>query len=345
MGATALPPFTVLGVRALAKLLTADIHLSDNPRDSYRWGFQKWLRSTVKRLNISSVYILGDLTERNDMHSAWLVNRLVGDIALLAELCDVTILPGNHDGRSPDNPFFAFTNNLRHVTWIGTPTRFGDELFLPHTNNYERDWQQSIANGDFTATTHYYHQTFAGSVGEGGFQLEGIPLTVIPKGTRAFSGDVHTPQTNGPLTYVGAPYRVDFGDDFDPRVIILDGAKVTSLPVPGPQKRLIKLASISKLAAHLANKGDIVKITVALKSEEFAEWQRYRGMIEDLAYKEGWALHSASPIITHTLSHKLTSESKQKPDAEIMRAFAARQGLNDKLLNVGMEFLPGGKNK
>ena len=95
---------------------------AENPRDAYRGQFQKWLRDYVTAHNeIDDVYILGDLTEASDRHSAWLVNQVVDNIHALSRLCSVTIICGNHDRADADQPFFEFAKRLNDVTWINKP--------------------------------------------------------------------------------------------------------------------------------------------------------------------------------------------------------------------------------
>ena len=92
------------------------------------------------------------------------------------------------------------------------------------------------------------------------------------KGAKVYSGDIHTPQKAGPVTYVGAPYLVDFGDDYAPRVIVLDGNKEISVPVPGPQKRLI-IWGDNQLDAK---PGDILKIRVHFTPKDSGSWWNVR---------------------------------------------------------------------
>jgi len=41
-------------------LLTGDIHLSENPRDAYRFEFLGWLGNLIKRKSVERLIILGD---------------------------------------------------------------------------------------------------------------------------------------------------------------------------------------------------------------------------------------------------------------------------------------------
>lgn len=329
-------------------LITSDWHFSDKARDAYRWHFLKWLRKTIITHNIDRVIMLGDLTEAKDNHGAWLVNRVTDAIAELASLCNVIGIRGNHDGISPDHPFFGYFQHLPHVKWITFPTRIDNELFLPHSSNPQRDWKE--LGDEYTQTrVHYCHQTFVGAVADNasGFKLKGgVPIDIIPPRVSVYSGDVHRPQQIGPVIQVGAPYRVDFGDDYEPRVIVLDGGahahSVRSIPVPGPQKRLIKLTPTTKLTPDLAGPGDIVKIEVELTTEDYSHWLEYRDRIERFATNQKWKVHGIHALIEHVLKTLPKSkQSNQATDAELMHMFAKRQGLDEALLNTGMEFING----
>ena len=61
----------------LAYLLVSDLHLTDNPRDEYRWGIFGQIDSVIQTYQPSCLVILGDLTDKKDNHSSELVNRLL----------------------------------------------------------------------------------------------------------------------------------------------------------------------------------------------------------------------------------------------------------------------------
>src|SRR4029077_476814 len=51
-------------------LITADIHLSDQPRDAYRFTGMATIRRIAEENKVGAIFILGDLTEQKDFHSS-----------------------------------------------------------------------------------------------------------------------------------------------------------------------------------------------------------------------------------------------------------------------------------
>jgi DNA repair exonuclease SbcCD nuclease subunit len=237
-----------MAVVPMSALVIADLHLSVKARDEYRFAAMQTIASLIEKHKPRALIILGDLTEEKDYHPATLVNDVSDVIYSFAQLCPVYILMGNHDYTSADCPFFHFLRRIKNVHWITKVSRIdmtvwglGDCLFLPHTRDWKTDWAklphlEEVDDLDFV----FAHNTFEGAESEHGKRLSGIPLEALPNGIPVISGDIHTPQTIGQVTYVGSPYRVDFGDTFEPRALLLGrGGRMTTLPVTGTTKRLL----------------------------------------------------------------------------------------------------------
>lgn len=332
-------------------LISADWHLADNARDEYRWRFvEQELPELLQDEGVSLLLFLGDATEAKSGHSAELVNRLVAAFKRLAALCPVVGLTGNHDGLSPSKPFWAFLAELERVSWVQTPTVLADlpnvpegfptgasTILLPNTPNHERDWEDI----DFRRFKWAFaHQSFAGASSESGFKLSGIPLSYFPKDLQIVSGDIHQPQSLGKLTYVGSPYHVDFGDAFDPRVLLWSGARLESLRVFGPQKQLVDITTIADLLKlNRFDKGDIVK--VRLEVDSYDEWPEAKKEIEAWAHKKGVVLHLAQPVIASATAaaKRVTPEFERLTDNEILEAYAKKHDLSSAYVSVGLKFL------
>lgn len=320
-------------------LVTGDIHLSENPRDAYRFKFLDWLLEQVKKRNVDHLIILGDITDNKDRHDAWLTNEIAHYIHSLAKIVPVTILTGNHDYLIADLPFFEFLGRIDNVLWITKPREAGrgDCLFLPHTRNYKKDWPNWLEY-----KTHdwiFTHQTFQGA-NVGSRTLDGIPLSVFPKGSRVISGDIHVPQTIGPVTYVGAPYHVNFGDDYEGRVLLIDGDKLTSIKYNGPQKRLVEIQhgyDISRDEQAL-NKGDIIKVRVKLASDEYDRWATIRSEIKEWADKQGYILETIQPIVDRA-APKSYKKIDAVSDTELVKTYAKRANLSKQTLSTGLKIL------
>jgi hypothetical protein len=320
-------------------LVTSDLHLSANPRDEYRFSFLARLRKLIVREGVQRLFILGDLTEAKDNHDAPLVNRIVEEIVRLARLAEVFFLRGNHDGLDPGNPFFEFVRRLSGVHWISQPQVLEGDLWLPHMPSYGEAVQELLAQDNYRFA--FAHNTFKGAVMEGGrVAEEGIPLAVIPVGVRVYSGDVHVPQKLGPVTYVGAPYTIDFGDNYNPRVLLLEKDSVRSIALKGPQKHLLDIRSITELddVPELAA-GTVLKVRVRLKAGEYAQWHETKKAIADWALDRGFLLHATQPIMPQTDRVIPKQEVRATSDRAILKGFAQRRGLDRKTTTAGEELL------
>ena len=329
-------------------LCTADWHLNDNPRDRYRHEFQPYLLQLIERHSVTHLLILGDLTDEKDHHGAVLVNEIVGYLEKLARVCQVTVLTGNHDCIDPSNPFFAFTSNLPNVMWITKPMSergyadLGNVLFLPHTRDHRLDWEtldeERLFNWVFT------HNTFTGAKSSSGRELAGIPISALPRDTPVISGDVHVPQNVGPVTYAGAPYTIDFGDTFKPRVILIEDQVVCSVSVPGPQKRLIKAIDGADARRKLASisPGDMVKVRMGWDSTKFEEWVLAKKELMNWAVKEGIALKGVEPILDGKAKpKKYKVPGKPASDTEVLADYCEANAVSKLLSKVGRILLKG----
>jgi len=327
----------------MTTLVAGDLHLNDNPRDHYRHEFQKQLRTLVKYHHIKKTIILGDLTDAKDYHSSWLVNEIVGHIDALASLCNVIVLKGNHDYVDPTTPFFKFLSKIPNVRWINEPTYdclpFGGAWFLPHTNDYKRDWKD-IFTGK-RCEWIFAHATFEGAQ-VGPRRLDGIPLDIFPRNCKIISGDIHYPQTVGKnLTYVGAPYTCHFGDSYKPRVLpIGDNGEIRSILCQGVQKRLVKIGSLKELDKFTrAAPGDIVQIKYELPSSKTDKWPIIKNEIREWAKEHKYAIDTIRPTIERDPGATMKNRGGRKPDNELMEEYAKRTGAPSSVLKIGLELM------
>lgn len=335
----------------MTTLITADLHFSESTRDRYRLDFQRTLRAEVKKRKVECVVILGDLTEAKDRHSAWLVNQVVDNLHELAKLCPVVIDYGNHDYADEEWPFFAFLDRLDNVTWVREPgeldagypdevaSDLGRVLFLPHTNNYKRDWKAF----DFTDyDTIFAHNTFEGANKGFGKVLHGIPLDVFPADAFVLAGDIHVPQTLGPVTYVGAPYLVDFGDNYKPRMLLLNRDKTLSIPCKGPQKRLVEITKMADLEKAEVNEGDILRVRVRLEEASGEAWMTIHGKIKQWGEKAGVTVDNVQPItqkMWKPSSDRKSRAKARKSDEQLVEEFSKRRGLDRYTAKAGAKLL------
>lgn len=334
--------------------IISDIHLSDNPRDKYRHDFMLSLPQRLNDAGCEALMVLGDLTEEKDRHAAPLVNAVADhfhDIAFTHKF-PVLILRGNHDGVSPNDPFFGFLNNMPGVTFVVHPREarnlpkpwpdlLGNSLLLPHARDYAFEWEGL----DFEKRRFIFaHNTFAGAASEHGHKLSGIPTSVFPPRAVVVSGDVHTPQSLGVVTYVGAPYTVDFGDDYpNGRMGIIDGKKLSFIELDDvPQKRLVEVRSLTQLDRLKFHKDDVVKVRVKMSNPQ--EWQRVRADVLEWAGNAKVRLHMAVPKFDNR-REDITDEERagleNKTDGDLLELHAKAEGLDDPTTNLGLKIVLG----
>lgn len=338
-------------------LVTGDLHLTDKKTDRYRFDLFDWLMSDgVKFGGGEGLVILGDLTDKKDHHSSYLVNQVVTKISNLTSVFgSVIILQGNHDlvsEQSEAPPYFNFLNQLHGVDFFCEPALIGPYLFLPHRRDFMTMWQ-GIVQGGYLKSTEvvFMHQTVHGSVSESGQQLDGVPPSLF-----AFdqfdgpivSGDVHVPQKVGKVQYTGSPYPIRFGDTFTPQLLrvdtFVDGVDITPVYPPSIRKHSLTINSVEDLAHVEASKGDQMKLTYILDPSEFEEWPQYRKEVRDWAHTHGVTLHGVEFVLPETEQQKVARSgggemvAVSTPNSVIDR-YAEREGISDELLNYGKEFL------
>jgi len=329
----------------MSVLVTADLHLSANSRDAYRWVAMEFIAGLIEKHKIKTLLILGDLTEEKDYHGAQLVNDVVELLFNLSCMCPVIVLRGNHDYKDAACPYFFFARRLENVRWVNVVTKLdfgiGSCLFLPHTQNYQRDWEGGLPKGEWEWI--FAHNTFEGATTEHGHKLHGIPLSVFPKGAAVLSGDIHTPQTIGPVTYVGSPYTVDFGDKFLPRVLLLEANGVVhSIDVLGPQKRLLTLDEFTfkRWDGKYLYKDDIVKIRYKLAADEREKWPEIKKQIRTKIEALGCIPFLIQPVLDTTSKKTIVSSRRDiKSDEQTVRDFSKQAKVSEQVLETGLELV------
>lgn len=326
-------------------LFTADFHLAINPRDQYRLDWFEGLPALARKLKCSTAILGGDFTELKDQHGAWLTNFVAEHVYRLSQVCPVIGYKGNHDYLAEDGPFFQFLGLMRDVTWYNVPTvtdigGIGKCAFLPHTRNYKRDWKEIIPIKGYEYV--FAHNTFKGAVSETGKVLDGIPLDVFGKAQRVLSGDVHRPQNVGArsnVRYVGAPYTIDFGDDYNPRVFVVDRDEVQSVRQHGPQKVLVDInmnQKIDVLEDVETVKGDVVKIRIEVTRFEKEAWSKVIDVCRSWAALRSVNLHSVQPVTLDPQSTRVQRRvSAAKSDGEVMTAFGRKRNVDDRTMKTG----------
>lgn len=329
----------------MSVLVVSDLHLSANARDEYRFTFMQRLKAEAKKH--SALIVNGDITEEKDRHTSVLVNRIADTFASIARSTVIIFNKGNHDYTDVDHPFFAFLQHIPNVQWVGQPERLGardffgigDVWMFPHTADWKRDWKPYLAHArksDFVLC----HQTFEGTKMPNGHVTGNVPPDVFGDAT-VFSGDVHTPGYVGDVTYIGAPYTIDFGDDYDGRSLVIDDKRNWHwAEYMGPQKRLIDLSAdmddqVAFDAVARCSPGDIVKVRVHITSGNRGAWADVRKIIEKWGETQECVLHSVVPIIEKGRIKSTSKSYAHKSDDQLLATFAKARGIDKLTRRVG----------
>ena len=208
-------------------VVTADWHWTASSRSSYRFSVVDFLLRLCSERRIGTVFMLGDLTTEKDKFPGSFIRKVVSEFRRLLSkdgpIDRFYFLVGNHD--FIDVPTFAVLGEVfpDRVVVIERPRvvdeagmRIGLIPFGRHKRFFENGLKD-VGPVDMVMT----HGLFAGSR-IGGTVSERGPSPDV--GVPVLAGDVHASQTVGDVTYVGSPYHVDFGDDFDPRVLVVHAA-------------------------------------------------------------------------------------------------------------------------
>jgi UDP-2,3-diacylglucosamine pyrophosphatase LpxH len=318
--------------------IISDLHLTANERDEYRWECLEWLRGLLAASHVPRLFILGDLTDAKDYHSSKLVNRVVELVqCFVASGLEVWILRGNHDGIDPEYPYFRFLNSIDKVTFVHQPAIYDDVLFLPH----ERDSAAAWAEWDFSKVpTIFMHATLDGAVSENGMRLGGIDRALLKNATgKIFSGDIHVPQTVGPVEYIGAPYHIRFGDSFVPRAVLFrHGKRMPDIKPPYMKRFMFDINHPKELQATSASAGDQVKVRLHLTASAALDWAALRRQVIDICTKIELDLCGLEMQVEKT-AEKMSSKVITAADPKTTFAdFCAHEKIAPDLQDMG-EFL------
>jgi len=328
-------------------LLTTDLHLSEKSEDQYRFDLFPWIIDNYGN-KINTVFITGDLTDRKNFHADWFVNKVVDCIRSLAKHFDVYLLCGNHDyDVDPTQPFFGFLGKYKRVTYISQPTIYQNILFLPHSRKPGEDWTILSKSKTKNLNAIFMHQTFRGSVSESGRVLEGISSRRFQRfGCPIFSGDIHVPQQLGPITYIGCPYHIHYGDKFEPRVLLLNRRFETqNAQFPAPRKFMLDLNhwnELKKMRRKLQS-GDRAKVRIHLPRSEFSNWPEHRDWVRKTAKKINLILHSVILKEVHDTKRRddkrIKNVSKIRTHTETYNAFCSKYDIGSDIVQTGSVFL------
>lgn len=288
--------------------------------------------------------------DRKDNHPAILVNRLTDEVKRTRDEtgCELNILAGNHDWLKEGEEFFRFLRHIEGVNYIVEPWEHPDTkgpltLFLPYSKRPMHAWKDlhSLHLYDYV----FMHQTVRGSITSTGQELEGDNLPDMSAAGKVYSGDIHVPQKIGVVEYVGSPYHVHFGDNFKPRVVLLENNRnAVDLHVPGTPKRVsVRASSMAQLKSFYWQAGDQGKVRLELRPEDLHLWNAKRREVVEFLSSRGVHVHAIELIavggdgkrITHNRAHRL---SGMTPEQAVLK-YVEDEELNGDALEEGLRLL------
>lgn len=332
-------------------LLIGDLHLTDRSKDSYRFEIFDWIRRQQNKRDVAATFLAGDLTDGKDRHSATLVNHIVNGLLKLKP--PVYIVMGNHDYRDPKNPFFKFLNHIEGIAFVVRPTvvTAGRSLgIIPHYRSQDEfDGAVRVLCRNSPPDGYLVHQTFDGAIAETGVRLSGLrasPIELLKPPLGVYAGDVHKPQRQGLITYLGCPYHVRFGDNYEPRALwvdrqgnhknlYFDAPRKWSLTVRGPEN----LFSNENLFA-----GDQVKLTVEIVREELTEWKKIKQDVLKACVKLNLDVFGVKMEVNSTKPRERTKVVSTASKADVFDQFCKVENVGSKIKKVGKGLLNGNKD-
>jgi len=326
-------------------LLIGDLHLTDRAQDAYRFGIFDWIRRQQEKHPVAATFLAGDITDQKDRHSATLVNKIVSGLLKLKS--PVYIVMGNHDYRDPKNPFFKFLNHIDGLKFVTKPCVVEHGMGMALIPHYRDQDEFNTAIKDCEgADAFLVHQTFDGAIAESGVRLSGLSASLVesfkpPLGV--YAGDVHRPQTQGRVVYVGCPYHIRFGDDFMPRVLWItkDGQK-NRLFFNAPYKwSLIVRDADDVLNDNQLREGDQVKLTIQITQDEAIDWKRIKQGVLDACKELKLEVFGAKVKVQTIQSIRLHLNEKRMGHVQILEQFCKVEKIPNTIKKTGMEILNG----
>jgi hypothetical protein len=291
-----------------------------------------------KKHHVTATFLLGDITDQKDRHSSALVNRIIDELMWLQP--PVYILMGNHDYVNSKTPFFKFLNTIEGIHFITEPCYLEREnvALIPHQPNQEAfdTACEIIPKGAGVMT----HQLFTGAIGETGTRLTGLgcPAIEAKRPRWCLSGDIHKPQQVGIVTYVGAPYAIRFGDEYEPRCLLVDKGMQT-IQYNAPRKFTLRIQDPEEIKMDdRLYEGDQIKVLLKLNRSETVHWPAYRAKIGKLAEQLGLELHGVEMLIRDHQKSDLV-KSPIMTDEEAFDRFCKKEGVTDRRYHLGKELL------
>lgn len=329
-------------------LCTADVHLTANEADEYRWSFFDVVRNYFRNSRDRRFYVLGDLTDLRDRHPAALVNRLVDEFKSLSKMgVESSIIMGNHDKSLRGDPYWKWLSAIPQVRYYAEPAAKGDLILLPFSPDPRTEWKDI----DFTRyRCAFIHQTVNGAVRDNGTLAEVDNFPILPRDLKVYAGDLHVPQRIGNVTYIGAPHPKNYGDDHPCRLVVLDDRTweiADEIELQPARKHMIAIGGIDDLDRFKVRKGDMARVRFSLDASKIEQWPAEREVIIEWAKENGVHIASVEAAVEQRAVARPQREEEQRKltdPEEVLISFANAEGLDEGLLNEGLNLLREERN-
>lgn len=309
-------------------LVIGDLHLTDQARDAYRFGIFDWIVKQQDELCPAATFLAGDITDAKDRHSATLVNKIVAGLTKLSGT-PIYICRGNHDYRDPANPFFKFLNHIEGLTFVTKPMVVHGMAIIPHVRTQDEFNAAVAAVGPNSA--FLVHQTFDGAIAETGVRLTGLsasPIELLKPALGVYAGDVHRPQRQGIVTYVGCPYHVRFGDSFTPRSLWVTERHVNRY-FDAPFKWSLTVRDECDIENDdLLSAGDQVKLTIEVAREELVDWKKIKANVLAACKDRQLEVYGVTLQVNNTASRQREPIRMGQTNEQILGSFCDAERLS-----------------
>jgi hypothetical protein len=183
----------------------------------------------------------------------------------------------------------------------------------------------------------FVHQTFNGAMSSNGTKLEGFKKRDLIEYEPVYSGDIHVPQVCGPVTYVGSPYRVHFGDEFEPRVLILEDGQIhAELEYPTIKKHVFEISTVAELEGLPVREGDQIKIVVKQEYLDVLAWKLLQAEVIEWSEAAKVELHGCSITVEQAELEKIGDVIRTQIDYQaVFDAYCHREGIDTPVIHTG----------
>jgi DNA repair exonuclease SbcCD nuclease subunit len=339
-------------------LIINDTHLDDNPSNEYRWKVFDFAKAELDKGGYDLFLHLGDVLDRKDKHKSQLVNRTVNSfLEIRDKYCPISILGGNHDYTVDRNHcFLRFVSKYENITFIDKPTYWKRDqfLFLPHSRVAEIEWEEwlPIIN-DPNLKFLFIHQSIIGSKVSNFHELNcGLDPNFFKNvSAKIVSGDIHVPQTLRKVNYPGTQHPVSFGDDYQPRMSVIEDGKLRFIDIKTIKRPHIKkeVNSFDDLLVDLKKlkKEDQVKITLLLDRNLIHKWAELKAQTINYCKDNAIELHDIrmEKIVETKASDEIKdyikSNIKSLSSKDVLLKFAQTEKISGSLLDIGLKLFKG----